>query len=75
MDDKYLEQMKQIVPYFVVKAIESVSRNKQEQTKLFEEFVERVGIMEFDGGLSRYQAEREALECVINNHRMEESAR
>ena len=29
-----------------------------------EEFEERAAIMEFDGGLSREDAEREALECM-----------
>jgi hypothetical protein len=37
---------------------------------MLEEFEERAAIMEFDGGLNRHDAEREAYLAVISGHRL-----
>ena len=63
-----LHNMKQNVSATVFKRLSDVSDNEIELENLLEEFIERAGIIEFDGGFSRFMAERKALECVLQNH-------
>jgi hypothetical protein len=49
----------------------SAAPNRRLETEsLQEEFEERAAIMEFDGGLSRDEAERAAWALVLNRHRL-----
>ncbi len=63
-----LHNMKQNVSAGIYKKLSDVAKNNIELENLLEEFIERAGIIEFDGGLSRFMAERKALECVLQNH-------
>ena len=62
--NEYLKDMIKVTPSWVVHELKSISSNDDQLLGLLEDFIERAGIMEFDGHLSRFQAEKQALELV-----------
>ena len=63
-----LKSLKQVIPTYIFKKIESLSSDESEQLIMCEEFIERAGIMQYDGGQSRFMAERNALKCVLRSY-------
>ena len=68
MDD-YLSSLKESIPTHIVNSLEMLNQNKSIQIGLLEDYIERVGIMEFQGRLSRFEAEQKALECIITSYK------
>jgi hypothetical protein len=62
-----LKSLKQAIPTYIFKKIESLSSDESEQLIMCEEFIERAGIMEYDGMQIRFMAHQNALICVERN--------
>lgn len=62
-----LKSLKQVIPTYIFKKIESLSSDESEQLIMCEEFIERAAIMEFDGMQFRFMAHQNALICVERN--------
>ena len=60
----YLQEMVNNTPSWVVQELRAISKDDDQLVMLLENFIERAGIMEFNGGLSRFQAEKQALLIV-----------
>ena len=62
-----LKSLKKAVPERIIKQIMNLTTDEEEHLIMLEEFIERAGIMEFDGMQSRFMAYKNALKCVIRN--------
>ncbi len=65
---RYLEEMIENVPSWVEEKLRKISNTDEQLTYVLETFIERAGIMEFDGKQSRFEAEEKALKCIIEEH-------
>ncbi|MFC1898372.1 hypothetical protein ACFLYJ_02250 [Candidatus Cloacimonadota bacterium] len=65
---KYLQEMLDNIPHWVAEKLRKLSQSEEQLTYLLESFIERAGIMEYDGELTREEAEKSALNIVINEH-------
>ena len=65
-----LKSLKQVIPTYIFKKIESLSSDESEQLIMCEEFIERAGIMENDGMQPRFIAHQNALICVERNFKI-----
>ena len=70
MDD-YLKEMLDNIPSNVEKKLREIADDENQLVNLVETFIERAGIMEFDGNIPRKEAEKRALEIVIDNFKNE----
>jgi hypothetical protein len=64
-----LKSLKKATPSYILNKIESLSSDETQQLIMLEEFIERAGIMEYDGMQPRFIAQQNALACVIRNFR------
>jgi len=71
MMDDYLKDMLENIPSNVEKKLREIANDENQLTDLVETFIERAGIMEYDGNMPRKEAEKSALAIVINNFRNE----
>ena len=62
-----LKDLLAITPDWVIQQLKAKSQNDYQLENLCEEFAERAGIIEFDGGKSRYEAEKLALRLILND--------
>ena len=70
MDD-YLKDMLDNIPSTVEKKLREIANDENQLADLVETFIERAGIMEYDGNIPRKEAEKRALEIVIDNFKNE----
>ena len=63
------KSLKQVIPTYIFKKIESLSSDESEQLIMCEEFIERAAIIEYDGLQSRFIAQQNALICVERNYK------
>lgn len=68
--DKYRFSLRQgrLTPHAVAWIKANLDALKREMWPDFDRWEERAAIMEFEGGLSREDAEREAYQCLEANH-------
>ena len=70
MDD-YLKDMLENIPSNVEKKLREIANDENQLADLVETFIERAGIMEYDGNMPIIEAEKRALEIVIDNFKNE----
>jgi len=66
--DSYLEKLIAATPSWAVTKLKPLSQSDEELTIILEDFCERAGIMEYEGNMTRFIAEKKALECILNTH-------
>lgn len=70
-----LKSLQKAIPSYIFKKIESLSSDESEQLIMCEEFIERAGIMEYDGMQPRFMAHQNAFICVERNFKTRTSER